>query len=151
MLQDVPEVKAPERLNRALWCKRRDDAADWVVHGRWAAFVVSFAGVWSTLMQGYRMLPIVAFTRFGLYLLIGIAALLMRRTRTWTAYLLLTLIALSFVLSFLLGTLFVLIIPRLCVVAICVKGAISVFRYIELERVVREQMLDAGAPPTMRG
>ncbi len=58
------------------------------------------------------------------------------------------LLALTFVLSFATGTLFSGIVPRLAVVGVCVKGALSVFRYCDIEREIADAKSDEGTHRT---
>ena len=116
--------------------KRRDCAADWVLYARYAAGFIAavgciFAG---SEKSGAKHVPIVI--PLVLYLAIASAASLLRPKRIWAAWLLIVLLALTFVLSAVRGTLLSGILPRLIVVGVCIKGALAVFEYGKLERLI---------------
>ena len=117
-------------------CKLRDDACDWITYGRWAAIAVAIFGCLFAIVEREHSVPAVALARLALYLSVGVAGMLLQPTRVWASFLLLTLLALTFLLSALLSTLFSGIPFRLAVVGVCVKGALSVFRYRNIERLI---------------
>ena len=118
--------------------KQRDAASDWISHGRWATIFLAVFGCGFAVLEAGLFAPVVTLVRITLYLGLGIAGFFLASNRPWTARLVLTLLALTLVLSAAMGTLISGIPFRLAVVIVCAKGALAVFRYQELHRLISE-------------